>query len=74
MPEGVEGRIDYKGPLADTIYQLIGGVKSGMGYTGSANLKALRDEAQFTKMSAAGLAESHPHDVQITKESPNYSF
>lgn len=74
VPEGVEGRIDYKGPLADTIYQLIGGVKSGMGYTGSANLKALRDEAQFTKMSAAGLAESHPHDVQITKESPNYSF
>lgn len=74
VPEGVEGRIDYKGPLQDTIYQLIGGVKSGMGYTGSKDLEALREEAQFTKMSAAGLAESHPHDVQITKESPNYSF
>lgn len=74
VPEGVEGRIDYKGPLQDTIYQLIGGVKSGMGYTGSKDLEALREEAQFTKMSAAGLAESHPHDVQITKESPNYSY
>ncbi|MCG3399526.1 IMP dehydrogenase [Staphylococcus massiliensis] len=74
VPEGIEGRIDYKGPLQDTIYQLTGGVKSGMGYTGSRNLEKLREEAQFTRMSPAGLAESHPHDVQITKESPNYSF
>lgn len=74
VPEGIEGRTPYKGPLADTIYQLIGGVRSGMGYTGSANLEALREEAQFIKMTGAGLRESHPHDVQITKESPNYSL
>ena len=74
VPEGIEGRIAYKGPLQDTIYQLMGGVRSGMGYTGSRNLEALREEAQFTRMGPAGLAESHPHDVQITKESPNYSF
>ncbi|RPF56754.1 IMP dehydrogenase [Abyssicoccus albus] len=74
VPEGIEGRTPYKGPLADTIYQLIGGVRSGMGYTGSSNLEALREEAQFIKMTGAGLRESHPHDVQITKESPNYSL
>ena len=74
VPEGIEGRIAYKGSLQDTIYQLMGGVRSGMGYTGSRNLEALREEAQFTRMGPAGLAESHPHDVQITKESPNYSF
>ncbi len=74
VPEGIEGRTPYKGPLADTIYQLIGGVRSGMGYTGSPNLEALREEAQFIKMTGAGLRESHPHDVQITKESPNYSL
>ncbi|WP_436855599.1 IMP dehydrogenase [Staphylococcus caeli] len=74
VPEGIEGRIAYKGPLQDTIYQLMGGVRSGMGYTGSRNLEVLREEAQFTRMGPAGLAESHPHDVQITKESPNYSF
>lgn len=74
VPEGIEGRIDFKGPLQDTIYQLTGGIKSGMGYTGSANLEALREEAQFIRMTGAGLKESHPHDVQITKEAPNYSF
>ncbi|PTK24100.1 IMP dehydrogenase [Mammaliicoccus sciuri] len=74
VPEGIEGRIDFKGPLQDTIYQLIGGIKSGMGYTGSANLEQLREEAQFIRMTGAGLKESHPHDVQITKEAPNYSF
>src|SRR5699024_3722924 len=74
VPEGIEGRIAYKGSLQDTIYQLMGGVRSGMGYTGSRNLESLREEAQFTRMGPAGLAESHPHDVQITKESPNYSF
>ena len=74
VPEGIEGRTAYKGPLQDTIYQLMGGVRAGMGYTGSENLKKLREEAQFTRMGPAGLAESHPHNVQITKESPNYSF
>ncbi|BCU53295.1 IMP dehydrogenase [Staphylococcus auricularis] len=74
VPEGIEGRIAYKGSLQSNIYQLMGGVRAGMGYTGSPDLKTLREEAQFTKMGPAGLAESHPHDVQITKESPNYSF
>ena len=74
VPEGIEGRTAYKGPLQDTIYQLMGGVRAGMGYTGSENLKKLREEAQFTRMGPAGLAESHPHNIQITKESPNYSF
>lgn len=73
VPEGIEGRIAYKGLLQDNIYQLMGGVRSGMGYTGSHNLKELRDEAMFTRMGPAGLAESHPHNIQITKESPNYS-
>ncbi|OLS33484.1 IMP dehydrogenase [Bacillus sp. MRMR6] len=74
VPEGIEGRIPYKGPLADTIYQLIGGIRSGMGYCGTANLDDLRNNAQFIKMTGAGLRESHPHDVQITKEAPNYSL
>lgn len=73
VPEGIEGRIAYKGPLSDTVYQLMGGLRSGMGYTGSKNLEALREEAQFVKITNAGLIESHPHNVQITKESPNYS-
>ncbi|ANZ34279.1 IMP dehydrogenase [Staphylococcus carnosus] len=73
VPEGIEGRIAYKGLLQDNIYQLMGGVRSGMGYTGSHNLKELREEAMFTRMGSAGLAESHPHNIQITKESPNYS-
>ncbi|SEN95198.1 inosine-5'-monophosphate dehydrogenase [Mesobacillus persicus] len=73
VPEGIEGRVAYKGPLADTIYQLIGGLKSGMGYCGAANLHELRENSQFIKMTGAGLRESHPHDVQITKEAPNYS-
>jgi IMP dehydrogenase len=74
VPEGIEGRIPYKGPLADTIYQLVGGIRSGMGYCGTANLDDLRNKAQFIKMTGAGLRESHPHDVQITKEAPNYSM
>ncbi len=73
VPEGIEGRVAYKGPLSDTIYQLIGGIRSGMGYCGSANLQELRENSQFIKMTGAGLRESHPHDVQITKEAPNYS-
>ncbi|WP_414045405.1 IMP dehydrogenase [Macrococcus equi] len=74
VPEGIEGRIAFKGALQDTVYQLLGGVRSGMGYTGSKDLATLREEAQFIKMTGAGLIESHPHDVQITKESPNYSL
>lgn len=74
VPEGIEGRTAYKGPLADTIYQLVGGVRSGMGYCGTANLEELRENSQFVRMTGAGLRESHPHDVQITKESPNYSL
>lgn len=73
VPEGIEGRVPYKGSVTDIIFQMVGGIRSGMGYTGSANLKALRDEAQFIRMSGAGLIESHPHDVNITKEAPNYS-
>ncbi|MBS2967224.1 IMP dehydrogenase [Metabacillus sp. KIGAM252] len=73
VPEGIEGRIAYKGPLADTIYQLTGGVRSGMGYCGTKNLFELRENSKFIRMTGAGLIESHPHDVNITKESPNYS-
>jgi IMP dehydrogenase len=74
VPEGIEGRVAYKGPLSDTIYQLVGGLRSGMGYCGSKDLWDLRENAQFIKMTGAGLRESHPHDVQITKEAPNYSY
>ncbi|MEW9111399.1 MAG: IMP dehydrogenase [Cytobacillus gottheilii] len=74
VPEGIEGRLPYKGPLSDTIYQLIGGLRSGMGYCGTKDLTELRENAQFIRMTGAGLRESHPHDVQITKESPNYSI
>lgn len=73
VPEGIEGRTPYKGTLSETIYQLIGGLRAGMGYTGSRNLEELREKAQFVRMTGAGLIESHPHDIQITKESPNYS-
>jgi len=72
VPEGIEGRIPYKGPLADTVYQLMGGLRSGMGYCGAANLKALQAKATFVKITNAGLKESHVHDVVITKEAPNY--
>lgn len=74
VPEGIEGRLPYKGPLSDTIHQLLGGIRAGMGYCGSEDLQKLREEAQFIRMTGAGLRESHPHDVQITKESPNYSI
>ncbi len=74
VPEGIEGRVPYKGPLADTVYQLIGGLRSGMGYCGAANLKELQEETQFIRITGAGLRENHPHDVQITKEAPNYSL
>ncbi len=74
VPEGIEGRLPYKGALADTIHQLVGGVRAGMGYCGTKDLQDLRDNAQFVRMTGAGLRESHPHDVQITKEAPNYSL
>lgn len=74
VPEGIEGRVAYKGPLADTIHQLIGGLRSGMGYCGTGNLEELRNDTQFIRISGAGLRESHPHDIQITKEAPNYSL
>ncbi|MDD9148504.1 MULTISPECIES: IMP dehydrogenase [unclassified Sporolactobacillus] len=74
VPEGIEGRVPYRGKLADTIYQLIGGLRSGMGYCGTATIQDLRNQARFTRITNAGLLESHPHDVQITKEAPNYSI
>ncbi len=73
VPEGVEGRVPYKGPLADTVFQLLGGLRSGMGYTGCGTIQELHDKAQFVKITGAGLRESHPHDIQITKEAPNYA-
>jgi IMP dehydrogenase len=73
VPEGVEGRIAYKGMVADTIFQLIGGIKSGMGYLGSKDLNTLYETATFVIQTSAGLRESHPHDIKITKEAPNYS-
>ena len=73
VPEGIEGRVAYKGSATDIVFQMLGGLKAGMGYTGAADIKALHDHAQFIEMSGAGLKESHPHDVQITKEAPNYS-
>lgn len=73
VPEGIEGRVAYKGSVREILFQMIGGIRAGMGYCGAANLQTLRNEAQFVRMSGAGLIESHPHDVQITKEAPNYS-
>ena len=73
VPEGVEGRVPYKGPLSETVFQLVGGLWAGMGYCGAKDLKELR-HAQFIKITGAGLRESHPHDVDITKESPNYTL
>ncbi len=73
VPEGVEGRVPYKGPVADTIYQMMGGLRAGMGYCGCATIDELRSKAQFTQITAAGLRESHPHDIYITKEAPNYT-
>jgi len=74
VPEGIVGRVPYRGPLADTIYQLIGGLKAGMGYVGACNIKELQAKAQFLKITAAGLREGHVHDVIITKEAPNYQL
>lgn len=73
VPEGVEGRVAYKGTVEDTVFQLIGGLRSGMGYCGASTVEVLKETGQFMKISAASLKESHPHDIHITKEAPNYS-
>mgnify|MGYP006423791989 FL=1 len=73
VPEGVEGRVPYRGPLSDFVYQMVGGLKAGMGYCGAQTVDELRREARFVRVSAASVIESHPHDIQITRESPNYS-
>jgi IMP dehydrogenase len=72
VPEGIEARVPYKGPVADTIYQLVGGLRSGMGYCGAATLVELAEKARFNRVTPGGLRESHPHDVTITREAPNY--
>ncbi len=74
VPEGVEGRVPYRGPLGDFVYQLVGGLRAGMGYCGTRNIEGLRRDAKFCRVSGASMAESHPHDITITKESPNYSL
>lgn len=74
VPEGIEGRIPFRGPLSDFVYQLVGGLRSGMGYCGTPTIEDLRTKTQFCRVTAAGVAESHPHDVTITKESPNYAM
>jgi IMP dehydrogenase len=73
VPEGIEGRVPYKGPVADVLYQMVGGLRSGMGYCGAADLAALHRDVEFLRITTAGLRESHPHDVTITREAPNYS-
>ena len=72
VPEGIEGRVPYRGPLASMIYQLVGGLRSGMGYCGTQTIPELREKARFIRISGAGLRESHVHDVVITREAPNY--
>ncbi|GLC27972.1 IMP dehydrogenase [Roseisolibacter agri] len=73
VPEGIEGRVPYKGPVGDVLFQMVGGLRSGMGYVGCGSIERLRTEAEFVRITAAGLRESHPHDVTITREAPNYS-
>jgi IMP dehydrogenase len=74
VPEGIEGQVPYKGKLADVMYQTMGGLRAGMGYVGAANLKELQEKAKFLRITNAGLLESHPHGVLITKEAPNYQL
>jgi IMP dehydrogenase len=74
VPEGIEGRVPYRGSLADTAYQLLGGIRSGMGYCGTPSIVELQERGRFIRITNAGLLESHPHDIQITKEAPNYSL
>jgi len=72
VPEGIEGRVPYKGPVSETVHQLVGGLRAGMGYCGCANIATMQTDAQFVQVTTAGLREAHVHDVQITKEAPNY--
>jgi IMP dehydrogenase len=72
VPEGIEGRVPYRGSLSDNLFQLIGGLRSGMGYVGAADIEALRHDSEFIRITSAGLRESHVHDVIVTKEAPNY--
>jgi IMP dehydrogenase len=74
VPEGIEGRVPYKGPVGDVLFQMVGGLRSGMGYVGCGTIDELRTKTEFVRITAAGLRESHPHDVQITREAPNYSL
>ena len=74
VPEGVEGRVPYKGGLGETIYQMMGGLRAGMGYCGCGTIEELRAKGQFIQITSAGLKESHPHDIYITKEAPNYTL
>ena len=74
VPEGVEGRVPYKGSLSDTVFQMMGGLRSGMGYVGAHNIEQLRTQSKFVRITSAGLKESHPHDIYITKEAPNYTM
>jgi IMP dehydrogenase len=74
VPEGIEGRVPYKGPVGDVLFQMVGGLRSGMGYLGCASIAELQHDAQFIRITTAGLRESHPHDVTVTREAPNYSL
>ncbi len=73
VPEGITGRVAYKGEVSEVMYQFIGGLRAGMGYCGAANIKKLQEVSRFVRMTAAGVNESHPHDVYVTREAPNYS-
>jgi IMP dehydrogenase len=73
VPEGIEGRVPYRGPVSDVIFQMAGGLRSGMGYCGAADIPALQRDVEMVQITSAGLRESHPHDVKITREAPNYS-
>jgi IMP dehydrogenase len=73
VPEGVEGRVPYRGVLSDFVYQLVGGLRAGMGYCGTRTIEALRKNGQFVRITTASVSESHPHDILITREAPNYS-
>jgi IMP dehydrogenase len=72
VPEGIEGRVPYKGPLTNIVYQLVGGLRQAMGYCGAPDIEAMKTRTRFIRITGAGLRESHPHDIIITKESPNY--
>jgi IMP dehydrogenase len=73
VPEGIEGRVPYRGPVSDVLFQMVGGIRSGMGYCGVVDIQGLQRDVAFLRITAAGLRESHPHDVTITREAPNYS-